>query len=81
MGFKPDEMSMEKFEELAMDLNPVIKSMEAVLNKYGIKGIVSLRMSADDGYFSFNMHCSEWEYSKSGAEAPAIISLRIIKEV
>lgn len=77
----PNEMSEEAFEKLAEDMEPVIKAMEDVLKKHGIEGIASLDMSADTGYFTFDLHCTKWRYTRSDDTSPAKISFPYSKEV
>ena len=75
-----DQMTQEEFEELAKDLKPVLKSMEAVLKKHNIECLTSTCMSTD-GYFNFSLHDSDWEFKRTNSNAKMLISKSITVEV
>lgn len=77
---KKNEISMEEFRELAKDMKPVLKSIEAVLKKHNINCLTSTVVSTD-GYFNFNVHDSDWLYSRTDSNARAFISMHISEEV
>lgn len=79
-GMKKKEISMEEFRELAKDMKPVLKSMETVLKKHNINCLTSMTVSTD-GYFNFNVHDSEWVYSRADSNARSLISIHISEEV
>lgn len=58
-----DKNSGDKFKALAVDMIPVIKSMEDVLNKHGVENLASITMSTD-GYFTFSHTGTEWNFTK-----------------
>lgn len=74
------ELTQEEFEELAKDLKPVLKSMEAVLKKHNIECLTSTCLSTD-GYFNFSLHDSDWEFKRTNSDAKTLISKTITVEV
>lgn len=77
---KENDISKEKFRELAKDMKPIISDMEKVLNKHGIECLSSLTMSTD-GYFRFNVHDTDWEFKRASKDAKSVISFQICEEV
>lgn len=74
------ELTQVEFKELANDLKPVLKSMEAVLKKHNIECLTSISMSAD-GYFNFSLHDSDWEFKRLSSDAKMLICKSITEEV
>lgn len=77
---KSKELTQEEFKELANDLKPVLKSMEAVLKKHNIECLASTCLSTD-GYFNFSLHDSDWEFKRTNSDAKTLISKTITVEV
>lgn len=77
---KEESMGKEEFRELAKDMKPIIKDMEDVLKKHGVECLASLCMSTD-GYFSFDIHNSKWEYKRSNSNAKSVIYMYESEEV
>lgn len=69
---KEETMGKEEFRNLAVDMKPVIKDMEDVLKKHGIKRLVSLAISTD-GYFNLNVHDSQWEFKRADSSEKCVI--------
>ena len=74
------ELTQEEFKELANDLKPVLKSMEAVLKKHNIECLTSTCLSTG-GYFNFSLHDSDWEFKRTNSDAKMLICKSITEEI
>lgn len=75
-----NKVGRDEFRELAKDMKPVIKDMEAVLNKHDITCLASLTMSTD-GYFNFGIHDSDWGFIRSDSNSRQVIRSTICEEI
>lgn len=60
---------------------PLIEKMGKVLLKHEVSDMAGLSIHAQDGYFTFNTHESEWEMARIDSESPVKLRYNFTEEL
>ncbi len=74
-------MNKEKFRELSMEVLPMIAGIMKVLESKAEGKSAGLHLNTKDGYFSFDLYGTGWEFCRYSNEDKALIRYQYREEI